>query len=299
MPSSPSFQPFLTAATRYVAIIGDPIEHSMTPLVQNAALCEMGVDVRNIAFHVTAENLATVVAGGRAAGLLGLMVTIPHKVAALSLVDEIDSFGKTMGAINLIHFSREGTRGYNTDGYAASRSLEEQGISIPGARVTILGAGGAGRCLANKFAADGAASVIILNRTEPRARALAEEVARQTGASVHSGPLTPAALAAALPKTDVLVNTTPVGMSPHTGDSPVPAELLRPGLAVYDIVYNPVETRLLREAKKTGCRTADGVGMLVYTNERAVQICVGEDPPVSTMMAVCREALAAEAAKSP
>jgi len=293
MPPSVSSQPFLDAATRYIAIIGDPIEHSMTPLVQNAALCEMGVNVRNIAFRVAPKDLATVVAGARAAGLLGLMVTIPHKVAALSLVDEVDPFGEALGAINLIHFGPDGTRGYNTDGYAASRSLEEQGIRVAGIRVTIIGAGGAGRCLANKFALDGAASLTILNRTEARARALADEVTRQTNVHAQSGPLTFDALAAALAGPGLLVNTTSVGMSPRTDESPVPAELLHPDLAVYVIVYNPVETRLLREASAVGCKTADGVGMLVYTNERAVQTCLGKDPPVTTMMSVCRRALAA------
>jgi shikimate dehydrogenase len=200
----------------------------------------MGVNVRNIAFRIAPEDLATFVAGARAAGIRGLMVTIPHKVAARGLVDDVDAFGAAMGAVNLIHFSPEGVRGYNTDGYAASRSLEEQGIRVAGARVTILGAGGAGRCLAKKFALDGAAAVTILNRTETRAQALAAEVRRQSKLDAQALPLTAEALAETLTRTDLLVNTTSVGMSPEVDRSPVPAELLRPDLAVYDIVYNPV-----------------------------------------------------------
>ena len=283
--------PFLNAATKYLAIIGDPIEHSMTPVLQNAALCELGVNVRNIALRVSPEDLPTVVAGARAADLLGLMVTIPHKVAALELVDSVDPFGELMGSINLIHFSAEGTRGYNTDGYAASRSLEEQGIAVKDAPIAILGAGGAGRCLAQKFALEGAASITLVNRTESRALALAEEVRQLGRAEVRALPLTATALEEALRDSALLVNTTSVGMYPNEEESPVPAYLLRRDLSVYDIVYNPLETRLLREAAAAGARTADGVGMLVYTNERAVQICVGRDPSIPTMMDACLSAL--------
>jgi len=292
-PSGSSQAPFLNASTRYIAILGDPIGHSMTPVLQNAALCELEVNVRNIALRVSPADLPAVVTGARAAGFLGLMVTIPHKVAALGLVDQIDSFGKLIGSLNLIHFNGEGVLGYNTDGYAASRSLGEQGIVLKDARIALLGAGGAGRCLAYKFALEGAAALTVLNRTEARGAALAAEVCQHTGVPVTALPLTDDVLAQALSESTLLVNTTSVGMHPAEEESPVPAELLRPDLAVYDIVYNPLETKLLREAAAVGARTADGVGMLVYTNERAVQVCVGRDPSVETMMDSCLEALRA------
>ena len=292
-PSSPYPDPFLDAATRFITLIGDPVEHSMTPVLQNAALCELGINVRNIALRVAPTDLATFAAGAKAAGILGLMVTIPHKVAAMDLVDEVDPFGELMGSINLIHFGEDATRGYNTDGYAASRSLEEQGITVPGARIALLGAGGAGRCLAQKFALDGAASISLVNRTQSKAEALADEVGRLTNAAARTLPATPEGLRDALADSDLLVNTTSVGMHPNEDESPVPDDLLRPDLAVYDIVYNPLETKLLRAAAAAGAKTADGVGMLVYTNERAVQICAGEDPSIPTMMSACYEALRA------
>lgn len=265
----------------------------MTPVLQNAALEEMGLDVRNVAFRVRPEGLGEAVRGGRALGLLGLMVTIPHKVAVIDYLDEIDDFANCLRSVNLVHFIDGQAIGYNTDGYAASRSLQEEGVNLQGAHVCIVGAGGSARCLAQKFSLDGAARISLVNRTLSRAEALVADIAPHYPSLFDCHPLTDEALAKLLPKCDVLVNASSVGMHPKEDQTPVPSSHLHPGLVAYDIVYNPLETRLLREAREKGCTTVNGVGMLVYTNEKAVEICTGHVPPVQTMRRACEEALKA------
>ncbi len=261
-----------SAHTRTIAIIGDPIEHSITPRVQNAALREIGADIVNVAFRVGPENLEQAVRGARALGLLGLMATIPHKENVLSLCDSLDESARLMGAANLLHFG-EKIIGYSSDGWAALKSLEEEGVTVAGARILIIGGGGAARSLALTFAAAGAASVGIANRTLTRAETIAAETAALCPS--FAAPTDDETLRKHLANTDLLVNATSVGMHPHTDATPIAAALLHRGLAVYDIVYNPLETRLLREARAAGARAVDGLGMLLYTNVRAVEVCAG------------------------
>lgn len=282
----------LNASTQFIAIIGDPIEHSMTPVIQNAALCELGVNVANVAFRVKPENLREAVTGARALGILGLMVTIPHKVAIMQCLDEVDAFGKMMGTVNLVHFHPErGAVGYNTDGYGAARSLSEEGVRLKDSRVVLLGGGGAARCLAQKFCLEGAAQLMILNRTVSRAEEIAAETKRNTGVNPIVLELTDDNLRRVLPEANLLVNSTSVGMHPNEDATPVPADVLHRDLVVFDIVYNPLETVLLRDARRAGAKTVDGVGMLVYTNELAVQTCTGLTPDVQLMRRVCVEEL--------
>ena len=277
-----------SAHTRTIAIIGDPIEHSITPRVQNAALREIGADVVNVAFQVAPENLRQAVAGARALGLLGLMVTIPHKENVLELCEELDPSARLMGAANLLHFGAK-TVGYSSDGWAALRSLEEENVEVKSARILIVGGGGAARSLALTFASAGARSVGICNRTVTRAEVIAEET-RALGVESFADSSDETALKKHLEQTDILVNATSVGMFPKAEETPIPRALLNRDLAVYDIVYNPLETRLLREAREVGAHAVDGLGMLLYTNVRAVEICARLDVSAATMR---REALLA------
>jgi shikimate dehydrogenase len=281
----------ISSRTRVLAIIGDPIEHSLTPRIQNAAWREIEADIVNVAFRVSPANLATAVHGARALGMLGLMVTIPHKEAVLDLCDELDDSAQVMGAANLLHFRPDRTIvGYSSDGWAAIKSLQEEGVKVAGARLAILGGGGAARSLAVTFAREGAAQITILNRTVSRAERIAEEVT-QFGVDANVLSLTDATLHEVTPHTDLLVNATSVGMHPADEETPVPREALHPRMAVYDIVYNPLETRLLREAREVGARAVDGLGMLVYTNVRAAQICAGMDISATTMRTEALRAL--------
>jgi shikimate dehydrogenase len=280
-----------TAHWKTIAIIGDPVEHSITPRIQNRAWREIGAEIVNVAFRVSPENLETAVRGAQALGLLGLMVTIPHKESVLRLCDELDESARLMGAANLLHFHPDGRIiGYSSDGWAALKSLEEENVVVEGARVAILGGGGAARSLALTFARANAGEITLLNRTVERAARIAAE-AKTLGVPVQALPLDEETLCETLDRSTLLVNSTSVGMHPHEDESPVPAGVLRSHVAVYDIVYNPLETRLLREARAAGARTVDGLGMLIYTNVRAAQICVGQEISPVTMRAEALRAL--------
>ena len=261
----------ISTRTRALAILGDPIKHSLTPRLQNFALQTAGADLVNLAFHVTPDRLESAVRGAQALGFLGLMITIPHKEAVLALCDALDPSAQLMGAANLLHFHEDGRIiGHSSDGWGAVKSLEEEGITLRGRHVAILGGGGSARSLALTFAREGVAHLTLLNRTLARAETIATEVAK-LGASVSFGPLE----AGALRNVDLIVNSTSVGMTPGIDTTPLPAAWLRPEMAVFDIVYNPLETRLLREARARGCHAVDGLGMLIYTNVYATQVCAG------------------------
>jgi shikimate dehydrogenase len=188
-----------------------------------------------------------------------------------------------MGAANLLHFRNDGkTIGYSSDGWAAVKSLEEEGVIVRGSRICILGGGGAARSLALTFALEGAAEIILLNRTVERAQKIADEVASH-GVTCRASALNEDTLREVLPNCDLLVNSTSVGMHPHEDESPVPMRVLDSHLAVYDIVYNPLETKLLREAREAGAKAVDGLGMLIYTNVFAGKTCARLDLSPQTM----------------
>jgi shikimate dehydrogenase len=283
----------ISSRTQTLAIIGDPIEHSITPRIQNAAWRAIGADIVNVAFRVASSDLAEAVQGARALGLLGLMVTIPHKERVLELCDELDVTAQLMGAANLLHFRADGkTVGYSSDGWAAVKSLKEEGVEVRGARIAILGGGGAARSLALTFANAGAASIRVLNRTVERAQKIVDEVGA-FDIQAQATSLDEETLREVLPQTNLLVNATPIGMHPRREESPLPSRVLDAHLAVYDIVYNPLETQLLKEARAMGCKAVDGLGMLIYTNVFAAQICAGQEISATVMREEALRALAA------
>ncbi len=276
----------ISSSTLALAILGAPIRHSLTPRIQNAALQLIGADVVNLAFQVAPNQLESAVRGALSLGFLGLMVTIPHKEAVLPLCDELHESAELVGAANLLQFAADNRIiGHSSDGWAALKSLEENGIAVKNQRVAILGGGGSARTLALTFAREGAAQIQILNRTVARAETIAAEVAA-LGASVSAGNLSAEAL-----QVDLVVNATSIGMTPETEATPLPQSLLRPEMAVFDIVYNPLETRFLREAREIGCRAVDGLGMLIYTNVYAAQICAGVEISAQVMRDEALQAL--------
>lgn len=293
---SADFTHRITSRTRTLAIIGDPIEHSITPRIQNvawAALRASGVpaDIVNVAFRVAPQNLEAAVKGAQVLGLLGLMVTIPHKERVLGLCDELHPSACAMGAANLLHFQADGKIvGHSSDGWGAVKSLAEQGVLPAGQRICILGGGGAARSLALTFAREGAAEIILLNRTVARAEQIAGEVLAM-GVAARAAALSESTLEATLFSCQLLVNATSIGMHPHEDTSPVPPGVLGAHLAVYDIVYNPLETHLLREARRAGARAIDGLGMLLYTNVYAAQICAGHELSATVMREEALQAL--------
>ncbi len=265
-------------------VLGDPVSHSLSPVMHNAAFKALGMDCEYHAFRVSPDNLHDAIRGALALGFGGLNLTIPLKEKALGIV-EPSELAKQIGAVNTVDF-KKGIKGYNTDGIGAKMALAGNGIEIKGKNVLLLGAGGAARAIAFQLAKDGA-SVIIANRTFERAEALASEV-RKVGSVSASGFED---LKARIRECDILINSTSVGMSPGTSETIVTSDMMHKDLVVFDIVYNPMNTRLLREAKKAGAKAIDGVMMLVYQGAEAFKIWTGQSPPVDVMEKAVRERL--------
>jgi len=277
----------LSGKSKTCAVIGDPVEHSMSPAMHNAAFKEIGLDWVYVALRVRAEKLAAAIERVRAFDMPGINVTIPHKIQVIPLLDGLNPLAEKIGAVNTVVNENGVLTGFNTDASGFLRALTENGIRPEGTSGVILGAGGASRAISFALANTRVAPV-ILNRASglERAKQLAATVSKTTGTETIALELNRGNLTDALKKADILVNSTSVGMSPDTENSLVPAELLRPDLVVYDIVYNPVKTRLLREAEAAGAATVSGVDMLVWQGAVAFELWTGKKPPVDIMKKV-------------
>ncbi len=280
----------ITGRTKICGIIGDPIEHSMSPAMHNAAFSALGLDYTYLPFRVRREELPGAIAGVRALNIVGLNVTIPHKVAVMPLLDRLEPLAEKMGAVNTIVNEDGVLTGSNTDAPGFLQALRSQNIEPEGKKIVILGAGGAAKGIAFILAEAGA-SLVILNRTISKAEELAAQMARYYHQDLKAMTLSEENLTSALDRADVLVNATSVGMVPDVDRTPVPSRLLNPKLAVCDIVYNPLETRLLREAKAAGARTIDGLDMLVWQGALAFKQWTGREAPFAIMKQAAVKAL--------
>lgn len=278
----------MTSKTQLVGLFGHPVSHSQSPLMHNAAFAETGLAFAYAAFDVSPEALEDAVEGIRALGIKGVNVTIPHKVAIMPMLDEIDPLAKKIGAVNTVVNEDGRLIGYNTDGLGYVRSLvEETGISLEQQVVTLLGAGGAARAVAFTLAEQGVKEIRIINRSREKAAFLAEHV----GTIVPTQVVEQESGEAAIADSTLLINTTSIGMFPHVQDMPVPSAWLHSGLVVSDLIYNPLETRLLREARELGARVHSGVGMFVNQGALAFELWTGQAAPSETMRAVVLEQL--------
>ena len=266
--------------------------------MQNAGLAALGLDWRYLAFAVAPSRLQEAIAGAKAMKFIGLNLTVPHKILAVDLVDELDASARTWGAVNTIRFEacdRPGVwqplaafsgevpdmiraQGFNTDADAIMRSLREDlGLELKAARVLLLGAGGAGRTAALRLAAEGVGELFLVNRTPEKAAWVAEEIRiRFPGAPVFVGYPTG--------RVDLILNATSLGLKAGDG-SPLDERLFAVGgaRAVYDMIYRPAETPLLRSAQAAGCRVANGLGMLLYQGAKALELWTGQEAPLSEM----------------
>ncbi len=274
----------ITGKTRICALIGDPIEHSVSPVMHNAAFRKLGLDYVYVPFRVKAGELAQAVDGLRALNIMGFNVTIPHKVSIIPMLDGLDPLAEKIGAVNTVVNDGGNFRGYNTDAVGFLQALLERGIEPDGKDVVVLGAGGASRAISYVLA-ERNAHLTILNRQLELdwAEELAHRIYHDFEKEVRVLELSSENLAAALEGADILVNATSVGMSPQSQESPAPAELLRSDLVVFDIVNNPVRTRLLKDAQAAGARTIEGVEMLVWQGALAFEKWVGQKAPFDLM----------------
>ena len=272
----------ISGKTRLCGIIGDPVEHSMSPAMHNAAFRKMGLDYLYVPFRVKKEELGKAVEGMKALNIKGLNVTIPHKVSIIPFLDELDPLAERIGAVNTIVNDDGILTGYNTDATGFLQALLEGGIEPKGKNIVILGAGGSSRAISFVLAERGA-NLVIANRTSDKAEELATRLSKLFNREAKALALNGENLASTLKETDILINTTSVGMTPDINEAPVTYELLKSSLVVCDIVYNPIKTRLLREAEATGAKTISGVDMLVWQGALAFEKWTGLKAPVELM----------------
>ncbi len=283
----------ITAETRLCAVIGHPVAHSLSPAMHNAAFRAAGLNCVYLAFDVT--DLAACLQGMRAlSGFRGLSVTIPHKIAIMPHLDEIVPMAQVVGCVNTVTNQDGRLVGSVTDGTGTLRAFAHNGIHLEGQRILFLGAGGAVRAVAYAMALQSApACVTILGRTAGKVEALAADLRHDTSVSIATGNLTED-LPGCLASHDIIVHGTPLGMHGHDeGRSPVPPEFLRPGHVVFDMVYRPRLTPLLKDAASVGCRTVPGSDMLLHQAVIQFETWTGISAPLGAM----REAL--EAALNP
>ena len=267
-----------------VGLFGDPVKHSLSPRMQNAAIVASGLDAAYVPFHVTPTQLSDAVAGVRAMEIRGVNLTIPHKEAACHLVDELDEHAKMIGAINTIVNDGGRLKGYNTDVLGLQNVLKtELEVDIAGRRVLLVGAGGASRAALVALGQARAAWVGIANRTRARAQRLLEDLAPNfPGTAFAHYELGPSLATAPPEPVDLLINATAVGLRDEGFGFPICASV-RPGGAVYDMVYAAEPTRLIQGAKALGLAAADGRGMLAAQGEAAFQLWFGTTPGTQVM----------------
>jgi shikimate dehydrogenase len=278
----------IKGSTNIVGLIGHPVEHSFSPPMHNAAFEALGMDYAYVAFDVNPSNLKTAIEGARALNIKGFNVTIPHKIQVMDYLDEIDEVAGLIGAVNTIDFKE--MKGYNTDGIGAIKAIEEV-ISVKDKNVVIAGAGGASRAISFYIAKYGAESLTILNRNVRKAQNLVEDVLNSGLIdSVKSGSIS--TINDCLIDADILIDTTPVGMHPHINDEPIAlAEDMHEDLVVFDAVYNPNETVLLKEAIEAGAKPVYGIKMLLYQGAESFEIWTGKKAPIDVMEEALRKTL--------
>jgi shikimate dehydrogenase len=261
----------ISATTATCGIVLHPAGHTRSPAMHNAAFAALGIDAVYTVFDVAPEQLGAAISGARALGIRQLAVSIPHKQAVIEHLDEIDDTAQRIGAVNTVTLRAGKLIGSNTDWLGAVRALECEG-PLEGRRAVVLGAGGAARAVTYGLLERGA-RVTVLNRTEQRARQLAEELGAEASGGLDSLARHPR---------DVLVNTTSVGLS--TDESPVAADVHTADCVVMDAVYKPEQTALLRHAQAAGARTIGGKWMLVHQAAEQIRLWTGKDAPLDALV---------------
>ena len=286
----------ITGTTKLVGVFGYPIKHSLSPPMHNAAFRALGMDWCYVAFEVEPQHLAAAIRGVAALGIVGVNVTIPHKEAVAGLMDELRGDAQALGAVNTVHCEGGWLIGYNTDGDGFLGSLASIGFDPTDRVAVVLGAGGASRAVSLALARAGAAEIRVANRTARRSEELTRLVSQvaERGSIITAVEWGQDGIGQALDEADLLVNATSVGMWPDQEKVlPIRQGDLKAELAVCDLVYRPLQTRLLRQAAERGCLVLDGARMLVLQGAISFRIWTGTEPPVEIMEQALLEGLAA------
>ena len=277
------------ASTRMCAVIGDPVAHSLSPTMHNAAFRASGLSLALLAFCVKRDRLRSLVDGFRAANILGFSVTTPHKVAIIKLLDEIEETARRVGAVNSVVNRSNKLIGFNTDVEGAMEPLAKRDLKSGKDMAVLIGAGGAARACLLALERLGFRDIAILNRSAKRAEDMAKEIGRGTRMKLTVMELSETEVVEATSSASVLVNATSIGMS---GEKvPVPRKAFRQGMVVFDVEYTPVKTPFLRMAETQGSIVVPGYEMLVSQGERSFKIWTGRDPPRGVMRKAVLRAL--------
>ncbi len=275
----------INGQTSVVGIIGDPVKHSCSPQMHNAAFNHLNLNMVYIPFHVRPESLGETINGMKALGLVGLNVTVPHKIEVMKYLDEISPAASVIGAVNTIHVKDNRLIGDNTDGFGFVRALiEDEGITIAGKSVVILGSGGSTRAIGYALLKNGVNRLVFCNRTASKAEELAKELLEKMAKTqdVFVAGMGLINSMTEITQADILINTTSVGMKP-ADPLLIDPSWIRKGQVVCDIIYSPPQTLLLQEAEKRGARVVNGLGMLVHQGALSFEIWTGRSAPVEIM----------------
>lgn len=272
----------ISGKTKICSVIGDPIKHSLSPTIQNAAFNHLNLNFIFLAFKVRTAELELAIQGMRSLNIHGLNVTMPHKNKVINYLDEIDSTVEFLNSANTIVNKKGQLHGYSTDGIGAVKALQENGIDLSSSKVVLLGAGGAGRAIAFSIA-DNVKELIVLNRDVKKVKNLGLDLKLKFNTNIQYGTLSQDSIQKNLRSSNLLINATNVGMIPNSKLSIVDPKLLNSDLTVMDIVYNPLETKLLSDAKIVGAKTINGVEMLIYQGAASFELWTGRKAPIEIM----------------
>ncbi len=283
----------ISGKTKMVGLIGDPVSHSVSPEMHNAAFEKLKLDYCYVAMQVDKKDLKKALDGIRAEKFAGVNVTVPHKEAVVPLLDEVTKLPRLIGAVNTIKNDEGKLIGYNTDGAGFIESLKEDALVNPkGKKVVLIGAGGGAKAVAVMVAEAGAKSLIITDIVSAKASTLANYVKSHFDIETDSFSQGSNDLKSAIKNCEILVNATPVGMHPNEEKCPLGNDIEIPtGILVADLIYNPPETKLLKRSKESGAKTLNGIGMLVRQGALAFTIFTGKEAPVEVMKDAVLKAL--------
>ena len=281
----------ITGHTRLTALLGSPVAHSISPLMHNEAFRLLDLDYTYLCFDVTEDTLPTAVAGLKACSIRGFNLTMPNKNKIVELLDDLSPAARLIGAVNTVVNDDGHLTGYNTDGVGYMQAVKDAGYNITGKTITVMGAGGAATAICAQAALDGVKRIHIFARETSRFWSRTQKLVENINSTLpceaflhENKDLT--ALAQAISESTLLLNATSVGMAPNTDGTIIEnTSLYHPDLIVSDVIYNPRETRFLREAREAGCRTFNGMYMLLYQGAEAFRLWTGQDMPVDKIKA--------------
>lgn len=277
--------------TKFCYLIGNPVEHSVSPIMYNAAFKKLKLDFLYLSLKTEAKDLKNNILMLKGKDVQGANITIPFKVSVMRYLDKVEKLAKEIGAVNTILNDNGKLIGFNTDGPSALKALEKY-ENPKEKKIVILGAGGAARAITYFLLKKCPKELVIINRTFSKAKKLEKKLKNfYPNVTIKAFPLQPKYLKKELNNAEIIINCTSVGMFPNINETPIPKKILKKDSFLMDIIYNPLETRLLREAKEKGLRTINGVEMLVYQGAISFEIWTGKRAPINLMKKVVLKAL--------